>query len=173
MAARSQLLYSAAAIRRLLDLPASATVQIKEFGQVLWVWVQGQRPTFVSKADLKQHFVQRRQAEAQKLTVVDWLRTPECYTVRSQQGDKDYWVTCTDGALRCTCADYQRQLTTFGRGCCKHGYAVLQHLGYSSLQTYQADRAVHASSLADPRTAHQSTSSDNHTGGQQLKLLAS
>ncbi len=139
MAARSQLLYSAAAIRRLLDLPASASVQIKEFGQVLWVWVKGKRPTFISKADLKQHFVQHRQAEAQNLAVVDWLRTPERYTVKGQSG-KDYLVTCANTDLSCNCADYQRQISTFGRGCCKHGYAVLHHLGYDSLQAYQADR---------------------------------
>lgn len=157
MAARSQLLYSAAAIRRLLNLPTSTTVQIREFGQVLWVWVKGQRPTFISKADLKQHFVERRQEDAKQLTVIDWRRTPERYTVSSQNGDKDYLVSCSHRELACTCTDYQRQLATFGRGCCKHGYAVLRHLGYSSLQAYQRDRTPQSRTPQD----------------EQLELLAS
>jgi len=169
MVARSQLLYSAAAIRRLLGLPGSATVQIREFGQVLWVWVKGQRPTFVSKADLKRHFVQRRQDDAKQLTVTDWLRTPERYTVRSQYGDKDYEVTAgPDDELVCTCADYQRQVQTFGRGCCKHGYAVLQHLGYSSLQDYQADR------IRQPlQDANHESMGQPSPKSEQLNLLAS
>jgi hypothetical protein len=40
--------------------------------------------------------------------------------------------------MYCTCDDFNNQLEFFGRGCCKHGYAVLNSLGCQSLEHYLA-----------------------------------
>ncbi|MGF1499585.1 MAG: SWIM zinc finger family protein [Elainellaceae cyanobacterium] len=169
MAARSHLLYSAAAVRRLLNLPPSASVQIREFFSVLWVWVKGQRPTFVSKAALKKHFVARRQADAQNLQVTDWLQHPPRFSVASQHGNHAYEVICLPDRIECTCHDYQFQVQSLGRGCCKHGYAVLNYLGYPSLQSY-----LEAQNRGTPRRRRpQRAAAGADQGDRQLELLAS
>jgi len=141
MATRSTFVYSAAAIRRLMGLPASVPVQIREFFNVVWVWVKGDRPTFVSKADLKRHFVERRKDDAQSLKVTDWLRTPARYTVTNPETGSQYIVSEHRDRLDCDCEDYYWQQQFIGRGCCKHGYAVLQYLGFESLHDFIAANA--------------------------------
>lgn len=138
MATRSNMLYSAAAIRRMLGLNASVPVDLREFFKVVWVWVKGQRPTFVSKADLKAHFVAHRQAEARSLQVKDWLRSPARYSVINPASGSQHLVQERRDRLDCSCEDYYWQRQHFGRGCCKHGYAVLQYLGFDSLAQYVA-----------------------------------
>ncbi|NEQ46229.1 MAG: hypothetical protein F6K00_22880 [Leptolyngbya sp. SIOISBB] len=133
MATRSTLVYSAAAIRRMMGLPASVPVQLREFLDVVWVWVKGDRPTFVSKADFKRHFVERRQAAAESLTVIDWLSDPPRYMVTNPETGSNHLVVEQGDRLDCDCEDYQWQQRFIGRGCCKHGYAVLRYLGFDSL----------------------------------------
>ena len=142
MATRSTLLYSAAAVRRLLGLPASAPVQVREFLKVVWVHVRGQRPTFISKTDLKIHFVERRKEDACSLEVTDWLRDPAHYTVTNPQSGSRHEVAGHRDRLACDCEDYHWQQRFWGRGCCKHGYAVLQYLGFDSLRSYVAAHAA-------------------------------
>jgi len=136
MATRSHLLYSIAATRRMLGLSASTPVQIREFFRVIWVWVQGQRPTFISKSRFKAHFVEQRKAAAQSLKVSPDGLVGDRFTVTNPQTHSMYPVTCTPTQLACTCEDYTMQQQVFGRGCCKHGYAVLHYLGFNSLEAY-------------------------------------
>ncbi|MGF1570583.1 MAG: SWIM zinc finger family protein [Nodosilinea sp.] len=141
MAMGSTLLYSAAAVRRILGLSPSAPVQQREFFKVVWVWVKGQRPTFISKAQMKAHFVARRRAEARSLQVVVDPQHPCCATVINPATGSQHRVTGEADRIACDCEDYHWQVQGFGRGCCKHGYAVLAHLGYDSLGDYQAAQA--------------------------------
>ena len=121
-----------------MGLPASVPVQIRAFLNVLWVWVKGDRPTFISKAQLKRHFVERRQAAAQGLEVRNELCTPVCYTVTDPQSGSHHRATEHAGWLACDCEDYYWQQRFIGRGCCKHGYAVLNYLGFDSLKSFVA-----------------------------------
>lgn len=109
---------------------------------MIWVHVRGQRPTFISKTDLKVHFVQRRKEDARSLEVTDWLRNPACYTVINPQSGSRHQVMGHRDRLDCDCEDYRWQQQFFGRGCCKHGYAVLQYLGFDSLRSYIATHAT-------------------------------
>lgn len=68
------ILYSAAAVRRLLGLGAWVEVQIREFAWVIWVWVKGRRPTFIGKARFRQHFVDWRRRQGAALVVAQPLR---------------------------------------------------------------------------------------------------
>lgn len=164
MATRSTILYSAAAVRRMLGLSPSTPVQLREFFNVIWVWVKGQRPTFISKAAMKSHFVQHRKAEAQGLQVTDWLRDPGQFSVTNPASGSRHLVTGQSNRLECDCEDYYWQTQHFGRGCCKHGYAVLNYLGFDSLRQYivEEQRQTAAAPPVQPPTAP-----------RQLNLIAS
>lgn len=142
MVTASNILYSASAVRRLLGLSYSAQIQLKEFAKVIWVWVKGQRPTFVSKRLFKQHFVEWRKAQARGLKVTERLDMAHHFTVRNLRKDTAYVVEARADGLFCTCDDLNNQLEFFGRGCCKHGYAVLAQLGFGSLSEYLTAQKV-------------------------------
>jgi len=132
------ILYSASAVRRLLGLSGDVGVQIREFFKVVWVWVVGKRPTFMSKRVFKQHFVYRRKAAALTLSVTQHSDSTERFTVCNEAKSTAYLVECRADGVFCTCDDFSNQLQFFGRGCCKHGYAALSSLGFSSLAEYLA-----------------------------------
>lgn len=136
MVTASTILYSAAAVRRLLGLGPSVKVQIREFVKVVWVWVKGQRPTFISKKVFKAHFVEWRKAQARGLTVTKRLDAVNLYSVRNEAKNTVYTVEARTNGVFCTCDDLNNQLQFFGKGCCKHGYAVLAHIGFGSLRDY-------------------------------------
>lgn len=166
MANHPTILYSAAAVRRMLGLSPSTPVQIQEFFSVIWVWVKGRRPTFISKAKMKSHFVARRRVEAAQLQVTDWLRDPGQFTVTNPVSHARHLVSCLSDRIECDCEDYHWQTHYFGRGCCKHGYAVLQYLGFESLQEYIIEERRQAETEA-------AQSTPKRVYPNQLNLLAS
>jgi predicted nucleic acid-binding Zn finger protein len=144
------ILYSAAAVRRLLGLSSSAKVELKEFAKVIWVWVKGKRPTFISKATFKAHFAEWRKAQARGLKVTERLDIANHFTVRNLHKDTAYVVEKRPDGVFCTCDDLNNQLEYFSRGCCKHGYAVLAHLGFGSLHDYiQAQKVIPFPAVAE------------------------
>ncbi|MBD1876958.1 hypothetical protein H6F75_26080 [Nodosilinea sp. FACHB-131] len=149
------IVYSAAAARRLLGLKSSAPVEIKDFKSVIWVWVKGQRPTFISKAAFKQHFADWRKAQSKGLKVTERLDIANHYTVRNLHKDTAYVVEKRPDGVFCTCDDLNNQLEFFGRGCCKHGYAVLAHLGFASLSDYlNAQKVIPIRKVAEAPAAY-------------------
>jgi hypothetical protein len=144
------LVYSASAVRRLLGLSAFAPIEMHLFAEVVWVWVKGHRPTFISKAAFQAHFIERRQALAQYLAVTRNSNNHNLFTVRNPSKQSVYRVQLQFDALICQCQDYENQVQFLGQGCCKHGYAVLQYLGLDSLQKSldAAEPANHPSLVA-------------------------
>lgn len=138
MVTRSSLIYSAAALRRMWSLfyRRLTELHVREWRWVVWVWVPGYRPTFVPKAEFKHHFVEWRREAAQALRVVAWLEFAGYYTVHNDAKGSAYVVEVSDQAVACTCDDYKNQVKFLGKGCCKHGYAVLGQLGFDSLGEY-------------------------------------
>lgn len=130
------LVYSASAVRRLLGVAAGVAVRIQKFAFVIWVHVQGQRPTFLSKVLFRFHFAEWRKAQARGLTATQWVDQATRFTVRNENKGSAYVIDCSPSRLNCTCEDYKNQVEFIGRGCCKHGYAVLNKLGFSSLAKY-------------------------------------
>ncbi len=90
----------------------------------------------LEKAEFKQLFVSDRQARSKSLTVTKHLNSGLNYTVRNEDNGHRYQVNLTSNAVRCECADYQKQIEAIGKGCCKHGYGVLGVLGFTSLADY-------------------------------------
>lgn len=136
MVTHFNLVYSASAVRRLLGLSTIVPVEIREFAQVIWVWVKGHRPTFISKAAFKAHFIERRKAQARALLVTRHLYDQNFFSVRNEAKNSVYTVAAQPKTLVCQCEDYKNQVQFLGQGCCKHGYAVLSHLGFSNLRDY-------------------------------------
>ena len=81
-------------------------------------------------------FVSDRQARSKSLTATKNVSLPTQYTVRNEESGNRYIVQVKPDSIRCECADYHKQMEALGYGCCKHGYAVLGQLGYSSLGDY-------------------------------------
>ena len=138
MVTPSNILYSAVALRRMCRLiyRRVTELQVREWWRVVWVWIPGYRPTFVPKRAFKRHFVQWRRQMAKALHVVVWASHPQRYTVHNDAKHSSYVVEVLPAAVTCTCEDYRNQITFWGKGCCKHGYAVLGHLGFDSLNDY-------------------------------------
>jgi hypothetical protein len=147
MVTSSNILYSVSAVKRLLGLGDRSLVKIQEFAKVVWVWVQGKRPTFISKKAFKQHFVDRRKAQAKGLTVTRNGFNSSAYSVRNEAKNTSYKVVLGNSKIACECEDYRNQTEFFGLGVCKHGYAVLAQLGYSSLKDYINNDCILASNL--------------------------
>ncbi|MEM9163012.1 MAG: SWIM zinc finger family protein [Cyanobacteria bacterium P01_F01_bin.4] len=133
---KSHLVYSAAAVRRILELPHHFPVKVEAFADVVWVWVKGQRPTFWPKQVFKQHFCRWRQRQARKIEVTK-IR-PNHFAARSVGRESIYWLDTRADGIFCTCEDFHRQLSAWNRGCCKHCYAVLAYLEFDSLGDYLA-----------------------------------
>ena len=70
---------------------------------------RGQRPTFISKAEMKSHFVEHRKAQAEDLEVTDWLRDPPRFTVANPETGSRHLVTCLPDRVVCDCEDYHWQ----------------------------------------------------------------
>ena len=132
------ILYSASAVRRIFNLPSTVAVRIQKFAFVLWVHIAGQRPRFISFADFKAHFVDRRKAEAKKLTVTRDIHRSGLFLVRNESKGTTYQIQASNKRVVCGCDDFKNQAQFFGMACCKHAYSVLFHLGFTDLRDYLA-----------------------------------
>ena len=136
MVSAFNLVYSVSSVRRLLGVASSVNIRIQKFFYVIWVHVEGQRPTFISKVLFRFHFAEWRKAQARGLTATQWVDQATRFTVRNESKGSAYVVDASPSHLDCTCEDYKNQTQFLGRGCCKHGYAVLHKLGFDSLSNY-------------------------------------
>lgn len=133
MVTRHNLVYSIAAAQRILGIK-TGLYQVQEWAHV--VWVHGANfCRFVSKKLFKKHFADRRREEAKKINIFDGEGKGHYYA----QGSKNdlYEIYVHKSGIACNCEDFRNQATFFKReGICKHGYAALNLLGFSSLSEY-------------------------------------
>lgn len=104
------------------------------FGSRLYRWA-----TFMSASEFEAHFIQRRKEDAKKLLV-----TPsECggFTeVYNPLKGTSYKINHFTDKLVCNCEDYKNQIDfNIEKPLCKHGYAALMFMGYSSIENYIAE----------------------------------
>jgi hypothetical protein len=133
---KTQMLFSASAVRRLLGVASGLKVRIQEWFKVVWVCVEGKRPTLISKKTFLTHFVEWRKAQSRTMTVTANIARSDLFTVRNETKSSVYKVQCYTGGLMCDCEDFKNQSQILGKACCKHGYAVLAKLGFGSLSDY-------------------------------------
>lgn len=134
------LVYSAAAVRRMLAT-SFPVVRIEKWWKVCLVVFKGCRPRFMSRQAFLRHFVEWRKVQAQALQVTRHVGFSYIFAVRNVSKGSVYQVQTFTGGLSCQCEDFQNQAQFFGQACCKHGYAVLNYLGFDSLSGYIEQRA--------------------------------
>jgi hypothetical protein len=127
------LLYSNRAIARILGVATSAVLKFEVYAQVVWVHIQGKRPTFLSKVLFKTHFVEYRKQAALGLKAIC---QGDFWIVHNPGKASQYLVVPERDRIECNCHDYANQRQSFGRGLCKHGVSVLNELGFTSLRDY-------------------------------------
>lgn len=133
---KEQMLFSVSAVRRFMGISERVRVQIKVWWKVVWVWVEGKRPTFISQRVFKQHFIDWRKAKARALQAFQHIDNKSAFTVWNETKNTRYTVQCMPYELVCECDDYSNQKRFIGIACCKHSYAVLNVLGFNSLRHY-------------------------------------
>ncbi len=136
MVTAQNLIYSYSSTARILGIEKEQIEKIDVWQKVVWVKVFGKRAKLISKRDFKQHFVEWRKSKSKSLQVTKHLHNDKGYTVRNPYKDTYYYVFLKDSGLTCQCEDFKNQIKFLGKGCCKHCYRVLSHLGYSSLRDY-------------------------------------
>jgi hypothetical protein len=133
------LFFSLASVSRISGVPAHLISRFEIWEKViLVVFKKGHklRPRFLSKKSFYLSFVEDRQARSRSITVTKNAFADKVFTARNESNDHAYTVIVSD-VVDCQCADYRAQIAFGGRGCCKHGYAVLRSLGFSSLSDWQ------------------------------------
>lgn len=136
MVTRDNLVVSISAVRRMFGVAVGIAIRVQRFAFVVWIHIAGQRPRFVSLKAFKQHFVDHRKAQAQALTATQWVDQKTYFTVRNETKGSAYHLEAKRDRIDCQCEDYKNQMQFIGRGCCKHGYAVLNLLGFKRLSEY-------------------------------------
>ncbi len=128
--------YSKAAAARILGIKVYAIARFEIWADVCFVHVRGQRPTFMSKKALREHFVEWRIRQGRSLCVAQVNR--EHYRVVNPKKNSVYSVWAFEDGFDCECEDYKNQVLIFGNGkaCCKHAYGVLTWLGHNRLSDY-------------------------------------
>jgi hypothetical protein len=138
-----QLVFTRTAAARILDCQVHQIKRLEVWASVVFLVVEGRRPTFVSHKAFKRDFAEFRRYGAQCLenSITRHLYSANQFTVRSvRHPDRGFYtVTYHPGLVECTCADFAQQRETFGNRAkaCKHSLAVLQfQLGFDSLADY-------------------------------------
>ena len=98
---------SKSAVSRILMVAKSKVRKVSEFFNAVWVWVQGQRPTFISKQAFIRDFRISRIDSSRDLQMVN-LSTSKLFskfTVYNPDSDSYYSVCEAEGEWSCTCDD--------------------------------------------------------------------
>ena len=134
------LFFNLASVARIAEVPVDSIDRFEIWDRVILVIFKkgrGLRPRFLSNLLFYSSFVEDRKARSKSIQVTPNAFADRIYTARNESNDHTYTVIASD-AIECQCADYRSQISFVGRGCCKHGYAVLRSLGFSSLSDFQA-----------------------------------
>lgn len=138
-----QLVYSRAAAARIWGIPVEQIRRVEVWPFVVLVIPHrgfGLRPRFVSKQTFRTHFVEFRRQSARDLLVI--AQHGSEFTVLNPANSNQYRVVVGTASVKCECEDYHNQLRFLGRGCCKHCYRVLFHLGFQTLKDYVNSKAA-------------------------------
>jgi len=138
-----QLVYSRAAAARILGVPVEQIRRVEVWPRVVLVVPHkgyGLRPRFVSQRVFKENFVEFRRQSAKDLLVI--AQRGSQFTVLNPGNDHQYQVVVGTASVKCECEDYKNQVHYLGRGCCKHCYRVLFHLGFQTLKDYVNSKAA-------------------------------
>lgn len=122
-------------------------IKVEIWGNCCWVRFAKGSPRFVSKKAFTALFARNRQIAGQGIAEVGAVEHIQggSFTVISQSVNDVYNVELDVDHLECNCKDYsiQRDDLKLRKATCKHAYAVLYTLGYSTLSDYIKDGGFH------------------------------
>lgn len=128
----SSLVFSKSAAARLLGCKPEAILKLEVWASAVWVQVKGHRPSFISKVNFYTEFFRFRQQGAEGCQVREF--SAGCYPGSFDVKSESRWHHVRLN-LGCNCQDYEQQrVQNLPHPRCKHQYAVLNHLGVSSLE---------------------------------------
>ena len=134
------LFFNLASVARIAEVPVDSIDRFEIWDRVILVIFKknrGLRPRFLSNMLFYSSFVEDRKSRSKSIQVTPNAFADRIYTARNESNDHTYTVIAAE-SMECQCADYRNQIAFIGKGCCKHGYAVLRSLGFSSLSDFQA-----------------------------------
>lgn len=96
---------------------------------------------FIKKVEFVKLLGLERKARSRQLVVTPNAFNDNTYTVRNEGKNTAYRVETYQESISCTCQDYQNLTRDFNTSkvLCKHGYAVLNTLGFASLKEWIND----------------------------------
>lgn len=128
-------IFTRSAAERILELPAFSIQQIKVYSNAILAKNKQQHLYTMEREWFLHDFAQSRINKAFKLKV-EKTNYSNLYRVTNPENKHQYPVRLISEKVECKCRDYQKQQEILGKGCCKHGYAVLNSLGYKHLEDY-------------------------------------
>lgn len=139
------LIYTKESVARVLGVTTKAIGRTMVWAIGFWIWIRGRRPRLYKKSLFEAEFANFRRNSSKHYSVsyVPNYRKedPTQYRVAAlNNSDLTYRVTDTSTAngksrlMKCECDDYLKMSQAFKAPVCKHGYAVLNYLGYTSLK---------------------------------------
>lgn len=136
------LVYTKAAAAAITNRPV---LEVKVWAHVVFVKFIKGSPRFVSKKAFRKEFADSRRRRGQQIKEAGLVQQqPVCFDsflVQSSQRFDLYLVQTEDHCVSCTCLDWERQRDAgIPTPTCKHGYAVLNTLGFSKLTEYVRQR---------------------------------
>jgi len=136
MLTKETLIYNRVAAGRILGIHPESIRKIEIWPNVTLVHAYGERPRFVSKKAFLQDFANSRKARAKNLRAK--AIGPNLFLVPSETKEGVYYkVREKEGSFTCECEDWKTQkLAGIHNATCKHIYATLFLLGFSSLREY-------------------------------------
>lgn len=102
-------------------------------GDIVAIEIQNFKIEYLPLSDYEQIFIKNRQERLEEIRIDNKENKILAVNIHKQSF---YQLTPTDNAIHCECIDYQNQINAFGKGTCKHGYALLSHYNLSSLSDY-------------------------------------
>lgn len=125
------MIYTKAAVARLLGVAESKIVQMSVWWSGFWILIKGRSPRLYSKKMFRKHFADIRRKQSYGLAVESHGVSGR-YTVK---GDRTHEVieSVARKTYTCDCKDHGTIAQLFGKGACKHIYAVLGYQGFTKL----------------------------------------
>ena len=134
------LFFNLASVARIARTPVTSIDRFEVWEKVTMCVFKkglGMRPRFLSNQLFYSSFVEDRKSRSKSIQVTPNPFADKIFTAKNPANGHAYTVIAAS-SIECQCADYRAQLSFIGKGCCKHGYAVLRSLGFSSLSDFQA-----------------------------------
>ena len=136
---QKSLLFSKRATERILGLPPFSIDDQKINSKTVVVKVARQKNLVeIPRQKYLEDFVSFRKSGAKDIYIakISSNNNDFRYRATNQTNKHTYVLELTTTGIQCECEDYQNQQEISAKACCKHGYALLNHLGFDNLNDY-------------------------------------